>query len=145
MHSAEPTKTLQELASECSPKVGEVLFRSVCYLLEFREWKTMTYNPVFQPFPFRGELQCTLYGEPTQLDSDRDQYFEIDHNITESKIGEDGGYSMGGNSSFRPVLHPSVKKISGEFRFYGDSKMRGQITSISLISKDGKIVPISRA
>jgi hypothetical protein len=142
MHSAEPTKVLLELASKCSSETGEVLFRSVCYLLEFEDWKTVTYNEVFHSFPFRGELQCNLLGKPTQLDPDRDPYFEIEHKITESMINEDGGYTIRGSSSFKPFLHPSVKEISGEFRFYGDSKMKGQINSIALVSKDGKITPI---
>lgn len=144
MHSTRRLRDLRELASIYVPKTGEALFRAICYLLGFSNWKTMTHGAILREFPTRGEIECSLIGgDPSLLGPDgEDPHFELHHRITGLTIEDDGTLSYDGESSLTAHLNPRVKFSPREIRFYGDSETTGAITGKSVRTADGKETPI---
>jgi hypothetical protein len=68
MHSTKRLSELIALVTTYAPKAGEVLFRAVCFLLEFEDWKVMKHGAILREFPMRGELHTMLIGgDPMSL------------------------------------------------------------------------------
>jgi len=144
MHSTKELKGLRELVSTYTPKIGEVLFRAICYLLGFENWETMQHGAILREFPMRGELQGYLIGDdPSSLGPDgQDPHFELRHQIKETKLEENGSISYIGETSLTAHLNTDVKFSPKEIRFYGDSETRGAIIRKILHTADGKEKPI---
>lgn len=144
VHSTKGLRDLQDPVSKYAPETGEVLFRAICFLLGFEEWDTMKHGSILKEFPMRGELQGVLVGgDPSSLGPEgEDPHFELHHQITRSSIKENGTLDYKGQSSFTAHLNPKVKFTPKETRFYGDSEMKGKITSKTLVTANGKETPI---
>ena len=92
MHSTKRLSQLIGPATTFAPKTGEVLFRAICFLLEFEDWNVMKHGAILREFPMRGELHALLVGgDPMALGPNgQDPHFELGHNLrkTESKENE---------------------------------------------------------
>jgi hypothetical protein len=68
MHSKENLTKLHAEATELSSRVGEVLYRAICYLLGIVQWENMEYRKILEKISMRIELEATLVdGEPAAL------------------------------------------------------------------------------
>lgn len=143
-HSRKRLHEIKNLVSTYAPKAREALFRSICYIFGFENWKTLTHDEILREFPTRGELWCSLVGgDPLSLGPNgEDPHFELHHQITGSIINENGTLSYDGQSSFTAHLNPNVIFLVHELRFYGDSGMSGEITSRTLRRASGEEVPV---
>jgi hypothetical protein len=144
MHSTKELRELRESVSAYAPKIGETLFRAICYLLGFEQWETVTHRAILREFPMRGELQGSLIGgEPSSLGADgQDPHFELYHQVKELKLGEDGSATFTVVTSLTASIGPGVKFKPREIRLYGDSETSGAILSKTLRTTDGKETPI---
>jgi len=136
MHSREGFGKLHAEATELSPKIGEVLYRAICYLLGIEQWETVAYKKILEKIPMRIELEATLVdGEPEALGPDgKDPYFEPTHEFA-PKFSE-AGMTFEGKTNFTARLNPNVKWRPREVRFYGDPEIKGSITSTEVHKRD---------
>jgi hypothetical protein len=125
MHSREDFGKLRAEATELSPKIGEVLYRAICYLLGIEQWETIEYRGILEKIPMRIELEAALIdGEPEALGSDgKDPNFEPTHEFTPKF--SDAGITLEGKTNFTARLNPKVKWRPREIRFYGDPEIGG--------------------
>ena len=130
MHSTKRLSELIGLVTSYAPKTGEVLFRAVCFLLEFEDWKAMKHGAILREFPMRGELHTLLLGgDPMSLGPNgQDPHFELGHNLRKVESNKDGKMSFTVDSSFTARLNNNVQFGPVELRLYGDSETSGEIT-----------------
>ena len=62
MHSTKQMKRLHEKTRELNPKIAELLFRAICYLLELNNWKDITYPQILETKPLKIEVQGIITG-----------------------------------------------------------------------------------
>jgi hypothetical protein len=134
MHSTKKLGELRELVATHIPDTGEVLFKAICFLLEFEDWETMTHGKILREFPMRGELQGYLIGgTPTSLGPDgQDPHFELIHNIKKIKSEESGAITTTFETSFKTCINKGIQFQQTELRFYGDSETSGEILNTTL-------------
>jgi len=130
MHSTKPLSELQQLAVIYAPKTAEVLFRAIMYLSEFEDWSSVKYPTILREFPMRGEVQGFLIGgEPDALGPDaQDPHFGLRHEIRATKLNEAGDVTSTVKTSLDTYIAKNVQFKLTEFRLYGDSEMKGEIT-----------------
>jgi len=136
MHSKEKLGRLHSDAVELSFRIGEVLFRAICYLVGIEQWESIEYRKILEKVPMRIELEATLVnGEPRSLGlNGKDPYFEPTQEFT-PKI-TDAEITFEGKASFTARLNPKVKWRPREIRFYGDPETKGNITSTEFHKRD---------
>lgn len=144
IHSTKGLHNLRESVAIYAPKIGETLFRAICYASGFEEWATMTYGIILKEFPARLELQCWLVGgEPPSLGPDgQDPHFELNYEVTETKLGENGSLTYNVDYSFKAVTNPNVQWRPQETRLYGDPEIKGVILSKTVRTAGGEETPI---
>jgi hypothetical protein len=127
MHSKERFERLHAEATELTPKIGETLFRAICYILEIKEWATTTYDGILLKVPMRLELEATLVDcKAEELGPDgKDPFFELVHPVAFTV--SDDGMTFTVKPEFRARLNPKVKWRPREFRFYGDPELKVNI------------------
>ena len=140
MHSTKRLSELTELVMSYTPKTGEVLFRAICFLLEFEDWKTMKHGAILREFPTRGELHTFLVGgDPMSLGiNGQDPRFELGHNLRKTEANKDETISFTIDTSFKPQLNEGVKFDTVELRLYGDSESSGTILGTGLQKPDAR-------
>jgi hypothetical protein len=136
MHSKENLTKLHAEATELSSRVGEVLYRAICYLLGIVQWENMEYRKILEKISMRIELEATLVdGEPAALGlNGKDPCFEPTHEFAPKF--SDAGITFEGKTDFVARLNPNVKYRPREIRFYGDSEMKGSITATKVHKQD---------
>lgn len=134
MHAKERLHKLGKDVQELTPRMAEILFRAICFLLKIEDWKTVNYRGILEQIPMRIELMATLVGgEPDSLGVEgKDPYFEADHSTFKVEVSEDGTITHRGESTFIPRLNPNVKCRLREMRFYGDKEVKGSITGTKI-------------
>jgi hypothetical protein len=140
MHSTKQLHLLQNQVSIYTPKIGEVLFRAICFLLGFENWETMEHGAILREFPMRGELQGLLTGgDPSSLGiNGQDPNFELSHQIKASKMEEDGSVTYVFDTNIKPNINPIVRFNISEIRMYGDSETKGAILKKIIHKADGR-------
>lgn len=135
MHCKERFERLHAEATELTPKIGEVLFRAICYILEIEQWETATYNGLLLKVPIRLELEAMLInGETEALGPDgKDPFFELTY-VAAPKVSNDG-MTFTGKPEFTARLNPKVKWRPREVRFYGDPEVKGSIINSEVRKK----------
>jgi hypothetical protein len=136
MHSKENLTKLHAEATELSSRVGEVLYRAICYLLGIVQWENMEYRKILEKISMRIELEAPLVdGEPAALGlNGKDPCFEPTHEFAPKF--SDAGITFEGKTDFVARLNPNVKYRPREIRFYGDSEMKGSITATKVHKQD---------
>jgi hypothetical protein len=136
MHSKENLRKLHAEATELSPRIGEVLYRAISYLLGIKQWENIEYRKIFEKVPMRIELEATLVnGEPKALGlNGEDPYFEPTHEFAPKF--SDAGITIEGKTSFTAHLNSNVKYRPREIRFYGDPETKGSIISTEVHKRD---------
>jgi hypothetical protein len=144
MHSTKQLHLLQNQVSVYTPKIGEVLFRAICFLIRFEDWETMKHGAILREFPMRGELQGLLIGgDPSSLGPNgQDPNFELSHQIKTSKLEEDGSVTYVFETNMKLNVNPAVKFKPSEMRLYGDSETKGEILKKILHKADGTDIPV---
>jgi hypothetical protein len=129
MHSTKRLSELIGIVTTFAPKTGDVLFRAICFLLEFENWKEMKHEAILREFPMRGELHALLVGgNPMSLGPNgQDPHFELGHNLRKIESKENGKISFTFDSSFTAQLQSGVQFERVELWFYGDSETSGEI------------------
>lgn len=143
MHSKKQLNLLQNEVSIYTPKLAEVLFRAICFLLGFEDWETIKHGLILREFPMRGELQGVLIGgDPSSLGlGGQDPNFEISHKIKSTKLEEDGSVNYVLETSMKLNTNPTVQFRRSEIRIYGDSETKGAILKKILHKVDGTEIP----
>jgi len=135
-HGKRELQKLRKEASNLVPKIAEVLFRAICFVLGVEELDRMSYKGILAQVPFRIELEATLIGgDPDSLGSEgQDPFFEPAHQILTPKPSATGvTFEM--DSAFTARLNPKVKWRPREVRFYGDPEMSGIIGKQEVYSR----------
>ena len=109
MHSTIELGKIAAEAGELTPKLAEILFRGICFALDFEDWNSLPYKETLESVPIRLELQGKLIGNYSgNLGFDgKDPYLEPSHNLVDLKVEEDGSFSFKNASSSLPKLTPS--------------------------------------
>lgn len=130
MHSTKRLSELIGLVTTYAPKTGEVLFRAVCFLLEFEDWQLMKHGAILREFPMKGELHASLVGgDPMSLGPNgQDPHFELGHSLRKTELKDNGKTSFTVDSKFTAQLNRNVQFERVELFFYGDSETSGEIT-----------------
>lgn len=130
MHSKKRLDILHKEASDLVPKIAEILFRAICFLLGIAEWDKIPYKKIMEKVPLRIELEATLIGgEASSLGPKGcDPFFEAKHRILtfeQDENKEQATFKL--VSDFTAHLNPIVKWRPQEVRMYGDSEVSGSI------------------
>jgi hypothetical protein len=134
MHAKKSLYELDKEALELTPKIAEVLFRAICFLLKIEEWNQLPYRSILRPGSVRIELETTLIGgKPSSLGQEgKEPFFEQKHEI--KKIDPPADFTI--RSNFTARINPEIKWRKKEVRFYGDPEMRGSIVDSEVKGKD---------
>lgn len=129
VHSKRELSKIRDEAVELTPRIAEILYRTICYVLDIEEWDTMSYKTILEQVPIRIEVEGALVGgEPDSLGLDgKDPHLEPHHDTSLVKVSENGSVSFEAQSKFTVRTDPEVKLEMREIRFYGDSEVKGSI------------------
>jgi hypothetical protein len=133
MHSTKRLSELIGLVTTNAPRTGEVLFRAICFLLEFEDWNVMKHGAILREFPVRGELHAFLVGgNPMSLGANgQDPHFKLGHNLRKIESKENEKVSFTIDTSITAQLNNGVQFERVELWFYGDSETPGEILNSS--------------
>lgn len=68
VHSRKGLGTLRKEVVDLVPRISEVLFRAICFLLGIAEWDKIPYKGILEKVPLRIELEAVLVGgDPKSL------------------------------------------------------------------------------
>jgi hypothetical protein len=140
MHSKRALETLYGEATSLVPKIAEVLFRAICFILEVANWEKIPYKGILEKVPLRVELEAILVGgEPESLGPDgQDPFFEPKHAILTFKTFPDK-VTFETTSEFTAHLNLNVKWRPREIRIYGDKEVNASITRSEIQRKTNQL------
>lgn len=136
VHGKKKLDEMRKEVFELTPKLAEVLFRAICFLLGIEEWSKVPHKVILEQIPLRIELEAILVGgtsESLGVDG-KDPFFEAKHEgFTIIKSGKDITFKV--TSNFTPRLSPEVKWRPLEVRFYGDPEVTSSIIETKVQKK----------
>ena len=144
MHSTKKLRELSESVATYTPKTGEILFRAICFLVEFANWESMAHGAILKEFPIRGELRAILLGDNPSLlgPKGQDPHFELSQNIRRTELQEKTMTSTI-DTTFKAQLNVGVQFDQLELLLYGDAETSGTIISKEFTKGENKLeVPV---
>lgn len=131
MHSIQTLTELIPHVERLAPKIGEILFRTILFLLKVDRWNTETYKPILEQVPTRLELHGTLFGgTPNSLGlGENDPCLEPKSLMLHCQVLEDGKITFTTESSFEAKLGPNVQLGRRGLLLHGDAEIKASIRS----------------
>ena len=127
LHSTCELGKVNDDTRQLTPKLGEILFRAVCLLLDFPDWNTLEYREAFESIPMRLEVEGKITGEfPSTFGLDgNDPYIEGHFPVTEITEKDNLVYNIKWQSNLTHKFPPSQKFEMKSITLFGDKEQTG--------------------
>jgi hypothetical protein len=138
MHSTCELNKIENEAIELTPQLIEVLFRAVCFVLDFEDWNILPFRETLENVPVRMEFEGNLIGDYTgTLGFDgKDPYLEPNQASIQPKVEENGEITFENTLEITTRIEPFKSFQLHELRIYGDKEMKATISKIEVKSKN---------
>lgn len=138
MHSTCELSKIGEEAKELTPQLIEVLFRAICFVLDFDDWNSLRINEILESVPVRMEFEGNLIGDYVgNLGFDgKDPYLEVNQSSIKLSTETNGAVTFEKNWEITARIEPFKSFQQHEVRIYGDKETKASITNTELKSKN---------
>jgi len=140
VHSIRELSKMGEEAKELTPKLTEVLFRAICFVLDFKDWNSRKVSETLENITFRLEFEGNLIGDYSGgLGYDgNDPHIVLNQSSVKVLMDDKGEITFENKLEFIDKIAPFTGFRGYELRIYGDKETKAAITNMCLKSKNSQ-------